>query len=199
MTTTEPTPTTTAPVATTPVPEAAEERKRRAPQQFGKRRRQKSRYGTQMEEKQQLKGIYLVREEQLRNYFKEAQSAEMETGPTLISLLERRLDNALFRAGFSPTRAAARQMASHRLVTVNGRGVTIPSMRLRTGDTVSIREGKRTRPLFANFTKRLQNVNTPTWIKLNPDEFSFTLTALPDANEAGIGVDIRAIVEYFAR
>jgi len=169
------------------------------PQQHGRRRRQKSRYGTQMEEKQNLKGIYNVREKQLRNYYAEASRSKLETGPELITLLERRLDNALFRSGFSETRRAARQLASHRLVEVNGQPVTIPSIRLRSGDKISIRENKQGKPLFSNFEKRMQNVVPPSWITLNPGAFSFTVTGLPDPEEAGVGIDVRAIVEYFAR
>ena len=152
-----------------------------------------------MEEKQGLKGIYNIREEQLRKYYREAQRGTTETGPGLIVLLEQRLDNALYRAGFSETRRAARQLASHRLVEVNGRPVTVPSIRLRVGDTVTIRENKRNKTLFSNFEKRLQNVTPPSWLQLNPGAFSFTVQSLPDADEAAVGVDIRAIVEYFAR
>jgi len=168
-------------------------------QQGGRRRRQKSRYGTQMDEKQSLKGIYNIREEQLSRYYTDARKAKLETGPALISLLERRLDNALYRAGFSETRPAARQLASHRLVEVNGRPVTIPSHRLQPGDIVSIRQGKRAKPLFNNFAKRMQNVTTPTWITVDADEFRFTVNGVPTAEEAAIGVDIRAVVEYFSR
>ena len=152
-----------------------------------------------MEEKQNLKGIYNVRERQLRNYYAEAQRSKTETGPELITLLERRLDNALFRSGFSETRRAARQLASHRLVEVNGKPVTIPSIRLRNGDTVTIRENKRGKALFNNFEKRMQNVTPPTWLVLEPGAFSFKVTGLPDPEEAGAGIDVRAIVEYFAR
>ena len=171
----------------------------RPPAGRGGRRRQRSRYGTQMEEKQNLKGVFGIREEQLRRYYHEAHQHTAETGPQLVVLLEQRLDNAVYRAGFAPTRPAARQLASHRLLEVNGRPVTIPSLRLAVGDVVAIREAKRQSPLFENFTKRLQNVATPSWLTLNPKEFSFSVTTLPTAEEAAVGVDMRAIVEYFAR
>lgn len=188
------------PVGISPAADAeAKKRQRVGGQQSGRRRRQKSRYGSQMDEKQSLKGIYNIREEQLRRYYTDARKAKLETGPELISLLERRLDNALFRSGFSETRPAARQLASHRLVAVNGRPVTIPSHRLRPGDKVTIRVSKRTKPLFNNFVKRLQNIVSPSWITIDPEQFCFTVNALPTAEEAAIGVDIRAVVEYFAR
>jgi small subunit ribosomal protein S4 len=155
-------------------------------QQRGRRRRQRSRYGTQMEEKQNLKSIYGLREEQ-------------QTGPRIIQLLELRLDNALYRAGFAPTRAAARQMASHRIVEVNGHGVNVPSMRLSIGDTVRVKVSKRDGVLFENFVKRLQNVNVPSWLTLEPAEYGFKVTTEPTTEEAPIGVDMRSVVEFFAR
>lgn len=164
-----------------------------------RRRRQRSRFGMQMEEKQNLKEIYGLREGQLRRYYAEALRAAEETGPRIIQLLELRLDNALYRAGFSPTRAAGRQMASHGLVEVNGRGVTVPSIRLSPGDTVKIKTNKRKSVLFDNFQKRLQNVALPSWIILDTADFGFKVLSEPSAEEATIGVDIRSVVEFFSR
>lgn len=164
-----------------------------------RRRRQQSRYGIQLEEKRNLKNIYGLREEQLRKYYREAFRSSSETGPALIGLLERRLDNAIYRAGFAPTRAAARQMASHAQLTVNGRVTNIPSIRLGVNDVIAIKEGKRGKVFYENFEKRLQNVALPSWLALKPAEFSFSLTALPAASEANIGVDMRAIIELYSR
>lgn len=163
------------------------------------RRRQRSRFGMQMTEKQNLKEIYGLREGQLRRYYREALDAKEETGPLMIQLLESRLDNALYRAGFAPTRAAARQMASHAMLEVNERPVNIPSLRLSTGDSVRIKVTKRKSVLFENFVKHLQNVALPSWITLNPEGYSFNVVATPEADEAGVGVDIRSVVEFFAR
>jgi len=164
-----------------------------------RRRRQRSRFGTQMAEKQNLKTIYGLREGQLRRYYAEALKAEEETGPRIIQLLELRLDNALYRAGFAPTRPAGRQMASHGLVEVNGRSVNVPSFRLSPGDVVRVKVGKRKSVLFDNFQKRLQNVALPAWITLTPDDFSFKIESTPEAAEATLGVDIRGVVEFFSR
>lgn len=190
------------PQSTTPTP--AKPGADNAPKAGGRpsrpqRRQQKSRYGTQMDEKQQLKGIYGIQEQQLKNYYARARASKEETGPELIVLLERRLDNAVYRAGFAPTRKAARQMATHRLLTVNGRSVDIPSYRLSVGDRVAVRESKRAKAPFSNFEKRMQNVKAPTWLTLNPAEFSFAVTTVPTLSEANVGVDVQAIVEYFAR
>lgn len=167
--------------------------------QRGPRQRPKSRYGQQMAEKQSFKKMFGIREEQLRKYYAEALRSKAQTGQELVALLERRLDNALYRAGFAPTRPAARQLSTHRLFTVNGRPVDVPSYRLKAGDVVSIREGKRSKPIFSNLAKRLQNVNTPSWITTDPENFGFKVNALPSPEEANLGVDVQAIVEFFAR
>lgn len=164
-----------------------------------RRRRQKSRYGVQMEEKQNLKSIYGIREQQLRRYYQQAQRSPTETGPQLIELLERRLDNTVYRAGFAPTRPAARQMVTHGLLQVNGRAIDIPSARVRVGDTIQIKKSKRDKALFTNFAKRMQNVAVPAWLELDAAAYACKVTQNPLAGEAGLGVDVRAIVEYFAR
>lgn len=170
------------------------------PQQSqSRRRRSKSRYGTQLQEKQDLKKTFGIREEQLRRYYREASAQSGETGRSLIELLERRLDNAVFRTGLAQTRSQARQMSTHRFFAVNGRPVDVPSYSLKPGDVVTVRDGKRSKSYFSNFDKRMQNVRTPSWISVNPEEFSFTVTALPTYEEANLGIDIRAIVEFFAR
>jgi len=163
------------------------------------RRAPKSRYGVQMQEKQQLKEIFGIREEQLKKYYAEAIKSKEQTGQKLVILLESRLDNAVFRAGMAPTRPAARQMTTHRLFTVNDRPVDIPSYRLKPGDVVSVKTNKRSKPLFANFVKQMQNVRPPSWLTIDAENYSFTVMTLPSFDEVNIGVDVQAIVEYFAR
>ncbi len=90
-------------------------------------------------------------------------------------------------------------MATHRLFTVNGRPVDIPSYSLRVGDVVAVKESKRGKSYFTSFEKRMQNASSPSWILIDPAAFSFKVTALPDAAEANLGIDIRAVVEFFAR
>ena len=162
-------------------------------------RRNRSRFALQMEEKQNLKLRYGIREEQLTNYFRQAQRASEQTGDALIKLLELRLDNAVFRAGFAVTRAAARQMCSHRMFEVNNHPVTIPSRALRVGDVITLRENKRGKPLFANFQKSLQNASVAPWLEIDAEDFSFTVASDPEAKEAAIGMNIRVVVEYFSR
>ena len=193
----ETTTTTPAPVATAAAT-ATPERKPQQQRQQGRRPRQKSRYGQQLSEKQNLKNLFGIRDGQLRKYYTQALRVQGQTGPMLISLLERRLDNAIFRAGFAETRPQARQMATHRLFAVNGRAVDVPSYELKIGDVVSVKENKRNKAYFSNFEKKMQNVSTPSWILANPEEFSFKVQSLPSFDEANVGVDVRAVLEFFA-
>lgn len=164
-----------------------------------RRRRQVSRYGSQMAEKQQLKEIYAVRETQLKNYYLKAKRSKGRTGAELLAALERRLDNAVFRAGFAVTRPAARQMVSHGYFRVNGKVTNVASYSLKPGDVISIKESKRKKSHFVAFPKNLQSVTLLPWIVLNPDTFSFKISAWPQPEDSPVGVDIQAVVEFFAR
>jgi small subunit ribosomal protein S4 len=165
----------------------------------GGRRPRKSRYGTQLEEKQNLKEIFGLREEQLKKYFNEARRGEKMLGPSLVTLLERRLDNAVYRAGIAETRKQARQMTTHGLFAVNGRGVNVPSLRLKKGDVVSVKEGKRRASYFTNFDKKMQSAEPPAWIKTDMKSFGFKVEGEPTLEEAKLGVDLQAIVELLSR
>ncbi|MDA1169117.1 MAG: 30S ribosomal protein S4 [bacterium] len=168
-------------------------------QQQGRRRRPPSRYGVGLQEKQSLKKIFGIRDEQLKKYYNKALKVKGQTGQTLITLLERRLDNAIFRAGFAQTRPQARQMTTHRLFSVNGKPVDVPSYSLKKGDKVTVRKSKQGKSYFSSFDKRMQNYQSPSWILTNPEEFGFTVTAPPTYEEANIGIDVRVVVEFFAR
>ncbi len=164
-----------------------------------KRRRNRSRYATQLQEKQDLKKIFGIREGQTKRYYKMARAGTGETGPNMVALLERRLDNAIFRAGLAQTRPQARQMATHRFFSVNERPVDVPSLLLKPGDVVTVRASKRKSAYFSNFEKRMQGTRPPSWISLAPTDFSFKIGSLPTHEEANLGVNMRAVVEFFAR
>lgn len=192
--------------ATNPAPadtKAVDPRQQNRPQggqrQQGRRPKPKSRYGTQLSEKQNLKNMFGIRDGQLRKYHAQALRVKGQTGPLLISLLERRLDNAIFRSGFAQTRPQARQMATHRLFAVNGKSVDVPSYELKAGDVVSVRDSKKNKSYFSQLEKRMQNASTPSWILINPEEFSFKIQSVPSFEEANVGVDIRAVLEFYAR
>ena len=166
----------------------------------GRSRGNKSRYGEQLEEKRNLRKIFGIREGQLKRYYREAQATRSrETGPYLVELLERRLDNAVYRAGLADSRAQARQMASHKLFEVNGRVVSIPSIRLKIGDVVQVKESKRGKAHFTNFDKRMQNAQAVGWIELDAKEFSFRISADPSSEEAKLAVNTQAVVELLSR
>ena len=165
----------------------------------GRRPPKKSQYGLQLEEKQNLKGLYGIREEQLRRYYEQALRSPNETGPMMISLLERRLDNAIYRAGFAGTRKQARQMSTHGLFTVNGTSTDVPSYRLTKNDLVQIKESKRAKEFFSNFDKRMQNVQTPNWMAIEIDDFGFRVTSEPTAEEANTGLHVQSVVEHLSR
>lgn len=152
-----------------------------------------------MSEKKSLKEIFALNEGQLRKYYREAHATRGATGQVLVSLLEQRLDNAVFRAGFAFTRPTARQMVSHGFFMVNGRRVTIPSYRVSADDVISVKDSKRTKSHFVAFPKSLQNVQPPSWIVLDPDKYAFNIKGTPSFDEANLGVDVQAIIEFLSR
>lgn len=160
----------------------------------------KTRFGVQSAEKRNLKQIFGLSEAQLRRYFREARRPRgKETGVYLIELIERRLDNAIFRAGLAQSRPQARQMVSHGLFCVNDRPVSIPSRRLKPGDVVRVKVSKQNKSYFTNFPKRMQNAQPPPWITLEVEHFGFSLAGVPVAAEAKLGVDTQAVVELMSR
>jgi small subunit ribosomal protein S4 len=168
-------------------------------QQGGRSRKPKSRFGAQLEEKQNLKAIYGIRDRQLKKYYKAAQKSSEETGPELIKILEQRLDNAIYRAGMAETRAQARQMTSHGLFEVNDRPVDIPSIQLRVGDKVRVKNCKQGKSYFTSFDKRMQNAQVASWIELDIKDFGFKVVGTPTVDEAGVGVAVQEIVEFLSR
>ncbi len=163
------------------------------------RRRTKTKYGAELEEKQNLKSIYGIRDHQLKNYYRQAYRSHEETGKKMVILLEQRLDNAVFRAGLAVSRKQARQMVGHALFQVNDKSVDIPSYQLKTGDKVKVKSGKRNKSYFTNFAKRLQNTQPPSWLELSVKDFGFHVTGEPSPQEANIGVAIQDVTEFLAR
>jgi small subunit ribosomal protein S4 len=161
-----------------------------APGQHGAFRRRLSEYGLQLREKQKAKRIYGVREQQFRRYFKEALRSKEKTGEILLQLLERRLDNVVYRAGFASTRPHARQMVAHGLVKLNGHHVTIPSLLVAVGDKITL--AKKDSILY-------DEVICPSWIKVKKNEKSAHVAALPTREEIGAEIDEKMVLEYYSR
>ncbi len=160
-------------------------------------RRKKSDFGIKLQEKQKLRFNYGLTERQLRRLILDARKGNTPTGETLLQLLERRLDNVVFRAGLAPTIPAARQLVSHRHIKLNGRLVNIPSIRLRVGDEITIKTESINMPLVVESLKDLPLVR-PEW--LNWDETSKTakVAHLPAAEDVPFPVDVQQVVEYYA-
>ena len=163
-----------------------------------KANRKKSEFGLQLMEKQKLRFNYGISERQLRRVVEEAKRQRGATGNRIVELLERRLDNLVFRAGFAPTIPAARQMVSHGHIRFNGRRVTIPSIRLRVGDTFGPTEnGKKLELLQA--TLKEPALTRPEWISFDNQESTARLSHLPEGAEAApLPIDVQRVVEYYA-
>lgn len=160
------------------------------PGQHGRVRRRLSEYGQQLREKQKAKRIYGVRERQFRRYLREASRSKGRTGEVLLQLLERRLDNTVYRAGFAKSRPHARQMVSHGLIKVNGRRVTIPSFLVSVGDKITF--AKKELTLY-------DEVVRPSWLKLSKREKVVEAVALPQREDLGAEIDESLVLEFYSR
>ncbi len=158
-------------------------------------------YGKQLREKQKAKRLYGLNERQFSNLFEEATRKRGNTGETLVQLLERRLDNAVYRAGFAKTRAMARQAVVHAHFNVNGKPVNIPSYRVRAGEVVTIRETKKGKGIWKTIEETLQNKKeTPSWLSLNAKEASVKVTGVPQGSDLqNQPYDPKMIVEFYSR
>ena len=153
-------------------------------------------YGQQLREKQKVKRIYFILEGQFRNYFERAARQKGITGENLLFLLERRLDNAVYRAGFSTSRRQARQLVNHGHVLVNGRKVDIPSYQVKPGDEVKV---KPSNGIFDVALDASKVRPVPSWLSFNTDEKSAKILARPDRHEMEPGVEEQLIVEFYSR
>ncbi|MGD9977038.1 MAG: 30S ribosomal protein S4 [Bacteroidales bacterium] len=163
-----------------------------------KKRKKMSEYGTQLQEKQKAKFIYGVLERQFAKAFRKAVRSKGTTGEILLQILEARLDNVVFRLGIAPTRAAARQLVSHRHIVVNGKVVNIPSYELRPGDVVAVRE--RSKSLEAIGDSLAANRHTKySWLEWNKDEFSGKFMNIPERTEIPENIKEQLIVELYSK
>jgi small subunit ribosomal protein S4 len=165
------------------------------------RRRQISDYGLQLTEKQKARFVYGVLERQFRRTFSHALRQGGVTGEQLLSLLERRLDNVVYRLGWATTRAQARQLVSHGHITVNGRKTDIPSFTVKVGNVISVREGSRRRAYFKNMVEggQLNRYRTPDWLRMVPSDLSGEVVALPRREDAEPDINEQLIVEFYSR
>lgn len=160
-------------------------------------RKKVSEYGLQLREKQKAKRAYGLLEKQFRGYYEMAERTKGKTGEVMLSLLERRLDNVAYRLGFGSSRAQARQIVNHGLLTVNGKKVNIPSYQVKIGDVIAVRENKKDLDLFKEL-KDLKIV-VPKWLEFNPAELSGKVVANPQREDIDLNIKEHLIVELYSR
>lgn len=165
------------------------------------RRRQVSDYGLQLQEKQKARYMYGVLERQFRKLYEQAQRVPGETGATLFVLLERRLDNVVYRLGLATTRAQARQIVNHGHIVVNGRKTDIPSFSVRPGDKVAVRPESRSRSYFKNLVDSgdLKSRKQPDWLRFNETSLEGDVVTMPRREDAELGINEALIVEFYSR
>jgi len=165
----------------------------------GQFRRKVNEYGMQLREKQKVRRMYGIMERQFRRYFRSALKAKGMTGATLLQTLERRLDNVVYRMGFATSRAQARQLISHGHFEVNGRKTDVPSLLVKPGDVIAVRENSQKTTYFQNLIEELGRVTAPEWISVDPEGLRGRILALPTREDIQVPVTEQLIVEYYSR
>ncbi|MCR4608575.1 MAG: 30S ribosomal protein S4 [Eubacterium sp.] len=158
-----------------------------------------SEYGMQLREKQKAKFIYGVQEKPFRNLFAKAEKMQGTAGPNLMTLLELRLDNVIFRMGFARTRREARQVVGHKFVLVNGKCVNIPSYKVSVGDKIEIREKSKSLQRFKDIVEANGGVSVPAWLESNSETLSGTVVAKPERDQIDVPVNETLIVELYSK
>ncbi len=175
------------------------EKKNYPPGEHGQSRRQKiSEYGVQLREKQKIKRIYGLYEKQFRNLFEKANRQKGITGDNLVKLLERRLDNVIYRLGLAPTRIAARQLVGHRHVLVNDKLVNIPSYTIYPGDIIRIRDKSKKMDVIHNSLKRVRD-SQYSWLTIDKASLSGTFVQVPERAEVPLNVNEQLVVELYSK
>lgn len=183
-------------------PKCAIERRNYPPGDHGKKatfRRKVSEYGMQLREKQKARRIYGVMERQFRRYFQEASRRKGLTGTNLLSLLESRLDNVVYRLGFADSRSQARQLVRHGHFNVNGRRTNIPSYIVSVGDVISVHGSSKEGVYFKDRSQIMQSNKVPAWLNLNLAMMSGSMQAEPGREDIEIPLNEQLIVEYYSR
>ncbi|UOO90790.1 30S ribosomal protein S4 [Vitreoscilla massiliensis] len=170
-----------------------------APGQHGAKRGRLSDYGLQLREKQKIRRIYGVLERQFRRYFAEAERRKGSTGELLLQLLESRLDNVVFRMGFGSTRAEARQLVSHKAITVNGQVVNIPSYQVKAGDVVAVREKAKKQVRIQEALALATQIGLPSWVIIDAQKLEGTFKSVPDRSELSADIKEQLVVEFYSK
>ena len=178
----------------------AMERRAYAPGEHGKSRRIKETdYGTQLREKQKARRMYGILERQFRNYFEKAARSKGVTGEVLLQMLERRLDNAVYRMGFASNRAQARQLVRHGHFSVNSRAVDVPSYLLKVGDTVQVRERSKNLRVIQGALEARKGQSAPEWLEINGDALTGRVLNIPSRQAIATPISEQLIVELYSK
>lgn len=176
------------------------ERRSFGPGQHGQNRfRKVSNYAVQLREKQKVKQMYGMLEAQFHRFFKNADSGKGVTGDTLLSMLERRLDNTLYRMGFASSRNQGRQMVRHSLFTINGKKVNIPSYQVKPGDIIALRPKNQKNEVIGDNLEGAVRRGVPSWLELDQTKFQGTVKALPNREEITMPIQEQLIVELYSK
>ncbi|HSV07841.1 MAG TPA: 30S ribosomal protein S4 [Candidatus Binatus sp.] len=175
------------------------ERRNYPPGEHGQARPKFSEYSIQLREKQKLRRIYGVLERQFRRYFAMADRGKGVTGEALLQLLERRLDNIVYRLGFATSRAEARQLVRHGHFRVNGRKVDVPSYLVRPGDAITVRERSRQVACIREALELAQRRGVPDWLEMNPEAFAGSVKALPARADLTMPINEKLVVELYSK
>jgi small subunit ribosomal protein S4 len=177
----------------------AQERRPYAPGQHGRARKKLSEYALQLREKMKVRRIYGVLEKQFRGYFEDADMAKGVTGANLLTILERRLDNVVYRMGFANSRSQARQLVRHGIFTLNGHKVTIPSLQVRVGDEIAVPEKNRNIPVVAAAQDVIARRGCPAWVEVDGSAFKGVIKALPQRDDIQTPIEESLIVELYSK
>jgi len=175
------------------------DRRRKPPGQHGELRRKQTEYGKRLREKQKLRRIYNVREEQFVRYFEMAIKMPGNTGENFLQLLERRLDNVVYRLGFALSRNHARQLVVHGHITVNGRTVDIPSYLVDIGDVIGVKEDTRDNPDVQRALEVRGEWTVPKWLSRDTETLTGRVLSLPTRDQIDVPVDENLVVEFYSR
>jgi len=177
----------------------AVDRRASAPGQHGAQRKKVEEYGMQLREKQKAKRYYGVAEKQFKTYFVKADKSEGVTGENLLSLLERRYDNVVYRMGMAESRKEARQLVLHGHFLLNGKKATIPSMKIKKGDVITLREKSRSSEKIKTLIEGLQSQIIPKWLDVDKDNVVATVVALPTREDIDFPFEEHLIVELYSK
>ena len=170
-----------------------------APGMHGMRRGRLSDYGLQLREKQKVKRMYGILEKQFRNYYKKAAKSKGNTGENLLSYLEKRLDNVVYRMNFASTRAEARQMVTHKAFEVNGKTVNIPSYQVKQDDVISVREKAKKQIRIKAALDLGDKKELSGWVEVDKDKFTGVFKSVPDRSDLGAEINENLIIELYSK